>query len=211
MGFLVLGAAILYLLFSVLVVCLAIWFARKLGRSAKCWGWSAALAMFLIPFWDWLPTVVEHQYYCATQSGFWVYKTLEQWKEENPGVIETLMSYNKDPGVAPSFPAQQETRRDGHEKSIIHHMNRRFDKTTNWQDISKGLLIGRTEETLVDIGKNEVIARYVGFSSGYSVAMPRDPSDPWKAWLCSSDCLVGGREQRMEFGKFYLQFKGVEK
>ena len=78
-----------YLLISIAVVCGMVRTARKNGRNAKLLGWSAALVMYLIPFWDWLPTVATHQYYCATEAGFWVYKTVDQWKQENPGVMET--------------------------------------------------------------------------------------------------------------------------
>ena len=36
----------------------------------------------------------QHQYYCAKDSGFWVYKTLDQWKVDNLKVLDTLI-YNK--------------------------------------------------------------------------------------------------------------------
>jgi hypothetical protein len=36
--------------------------------------------MYLIPFWDWLPTVAAHRYYCWKDSGFAVSKTLDQWR-----------------------------------------------------------------------------------------------------------------------------------
>ena len=80
----------LYLLISIGVVRRAIRYARENGRSAKRWGWGAALVMYSLVFWDWLPTVATHQYYCVKESGFWVYKTLAQWKKENPGVMEGL-------------------------------------------------------------------------------------------------------------------------
>jgi len=76
------------------VVPLAIVYAKRTAGSKWRWGVGAFLLVFLPIFWDWLPTVATHQYYCAKDSGFWVYKTLEQWKDENPGVMETLV-YNK--------------------------------------------------------------------------------------------------------------------
>src|ERR1017187_2359067 len=91
-GPVVLGAALLYLLISIAVVRWAIRYARDNGRSAKRWGWGAALVMYLIPFWDWIPTVATHQFYCAKDAGFWIYKTPEQWKTENPGVMEILVA-----------------------------------------------------------------------------------------------------------------------
>jgi len=92
MGLVILGALVIYGLVSIVVVLLAIRHAKKNGKSATRWGWGAALVMYLIPFWDWLRTVAMHQYNCATQSGFWVYKTPEQWMKENPGIMESLVT-----------------------------------------------------------------------------------------------------------------------
>ncbi len=80
-----------YLLVSIVAVRGAIDYARKNGKSAKRWGWGAAFVMYSLVFWDWIPTVAVHQYYCAKDAGFWVYKTLDQWKAENPGVMEGLV------------------------------------------------------------------------------------------------------------------------
>lgn len=103
MGFVILVAMGAYLLLSLGVVVGAISYAKKNGKSIKKWGWGAALVMYMIPFWDWIPTVVTHQFYCAKDSGFWVYKTPEQWKAENPGVMETLVEINNSPeGMSPN-------------------------------------------------------------------------------------------------------------
>jgi hypothetical protein len=91
-GLAVLLAMGVYLLLSVGVVKWAIRYARDNGKSAKRWGWGAAFVMYSLVFWDWIPTIATHQYYCAKDSGFWVYKTLDQWKAENPGVMEGLVA-----------------------------------------------------------------------------------------------------------------------
>lgn len=90
MGLVIWSGIGLYLLLVVLAVRWAITYARSSGKSVMRWGWGMALAMYLIPMWDWLPTVAVHRYYCATEAGFWTHKTLDQWKVENPGVIATL-------------------------------------------------------------------------------------------------------------------------
>lgn len=70
------------------------WFAVKAARRRSIAGWKwgvpTLLAMFLLVFWDWIPTFVAHKYYCSEVAGFKVYKTLHEWREENPDVIETL-------------------------------------------------------------------------------------------------------------------------
>lgn len=208
-GLLVFGALGLYLLISIAVVLWAIRHAHKRGKSAKLWGLVAAFIMYNLLFWDWIPTVVAHKYYCATQSGFWVYKSVDQWKAENPGVMETLVSYNKNPGgYNVNWPSKYELRKDGHEKLIKELINARFNVVVSWQDISKVLPIVRTENTLIDVKKNEVLARYICFGSGNTVKNP--VSDPLKFWLNSPRCQ-GGKEKQVNFGEFYIQFKGAEK
>lgn len=54
--------------------------ARKRGWSRNK-SWLGAMYVFLLVylpvFWDWIPTVVVHKYYCETEAGFWVYKTVD--------------------------------------------------------------------------------------------------------------------------------------
>jgi hypothetical protein len=151
MGLVVFAVMGLYLLISLGVVKGAIAYAREKGKSARRWGWGAALVMWLIPFWDWIPTMVMHQYYCATEAGFWVYKTPEQWKQENPGVMETLVAFN-----------------DGRSSHGAYMLNPRF----NWaikKDGPQWFNRWRWEQEIVDTKTNDVLARYVDFSTGAEV------------------------------------------
>ena len=198
MGILIVGAMGLYLLIAFGVVIGAISHARKHGKSTKRWGWGAALVMYLIPFWDWIPTVAVHQYYCATEAGFWVYKTPEQWKKENPGVMETL--------VAQRIPV---SKFDGDENNFVStaSVNQRF----NWITKLNGPLFlnrWRNERVLMDVKGNEVLARYVGFSSSH---IRREAGwSGWKFWLAMDDC-IGGRNLSLQYGKFVQELKGAEK
>ncbi len=91
MGLAIIFVFVIYLLVSAIVVWVTVIWARRHGRNTRRWGWGAVLAMYLLPFWDLIPTVLLHKYRCATEAGFWVYKTPEQWAKENPGVLETLV------------------------------------------------------------------------------------------------------------------------
>src|SRR6266481_1008330 len=164
-----------YLLLSFLVVRWTIGYARKNGKSAKRWGWGAAFIMYSLVFWDFIPTVAAHQYYCAKDSGFWVYKTLDQWKAENPGVMEKLPA----PSSAGS-PIKYEPFDDGHGKRNIYLLNGRFNWIVSQQDIPILLPIIRTEQVVKDIQKNEVLARYVDFGSGHAVL---ERAMPLRFWL----------------------------
>lgn len=41
------------------------------------------LVMYLIPFWDVIPTLIAHKNYCNTQAGFWIYRRPEELIKEN--------------------------------------------------------------------------------------------------------------------------------
>lgn len=183
-GLVVLLAIGVYLLVSFVIVRWSISHARKSGKSAKRWGWSAALVMFMIPFWDWIPTVATHQYYCTTEAGFWVYKTPEQWKKENPGVMETLVATK---GVSLEYRPFD----DGHGKSDTYRLNDRFNWVVMHQDISSFLSIIRIEQEVKDAKKNEVLARYIDFATGNSVKHTSGPPGPLKFWLINGNCLDG--------------------
>src|SRR3954462_15548890 len=115
-GPLVIGGAILYLVISIMVVRWTIRYAQNNGRNAKRWRSGAVLVMYLIPFWDWIPTVTTHQLYCAKDAGFWIDRTLDQWKTENPAVMWNLVT-NK------GAPSRYERFDDGHGKAVTYLLN----------------------------------------------------------------------------------------
>ena len=197
-GPIVLGAALLYLLISIAVVLWSIRYARNSGKSAKRWGWGAALVMYLIPFWDWLPTVAVHQYYCATEAGFWVYKPVDQWKVENPGVMETLVANKGYPSSHVGDMANYTT---------TNFLNSRFNLVVKHRG---PLFLHRwsREDTLIDSKTNETLARYVDFST--SQERRQAGWSGWKFWLDSRHC-IGGRDNAINSGNWINQFKGIEK
>jgi hypothetical protein len=193
MGLVILGAVGFYLLVSFGVVLFAASGARKHGKSAKRWGWSAALVMYLIPFWDWLPTVAVHQYYCATESGFWVYKTLDQWKAKNPGVMETLVDDGKGAFT-----------RVGDDINYIDKnvLNQRFHWTSEKRHMPFFLPIYSWKFEVVDSKNGDVLARRVDFSSG-------EGRDHLKFWMNNKTCDSSNRES-IKSSEFTNQFKGSE-
>ena len=198
MGLAILGAVALYLLIAIAAVIGAIRYAKKTGKSANRWGWGAALVMYLIPFWDWLPTVAVHRYYCATEAGFWVYKTLEQWKQENPGVMEGLVA-NK------GAPSTRQGDMTNH--TDTYFLNQRFNwvvKRYNDPLFNRW----RHEQEVVDTKTNEVLARYVDFSTAQIRA--GGGWYGWKFWLHNEHCIGGGNNQDA-LRNFRNNFMGAEK
>ena len=203
MGIVVLPAIGLYLLISVAVAIGTFRYARKHSKNAKLWGCSAALVMYLLVFWDHIPTLIAHKYYCEKEAGFWVYKTVDQWKVENPGVMETLVN-NK------GAPSQFEVFDDGHGDKNTYLLNGRFNWVVIKQDMSGLLSIIRTEQEVKDTKKNEILARYVDFSAGNSVKNTVGPPGPLKFWLSNRHCSDGGYNQDA-LRDFRNNFMGAEK
>jgi hypothetical protein len=179
MGLVILGAIALYLIISIVVVLFSARAAKRHGNSPWRWGGGVALVMYLLVFWDHIPTVLVHEYYCAKEAGFWVYKTVDQWKAENPGVLETLVAY-----------------KDGRSANGAYILNQRF----NWTVKKTGPLWlnrWRRHYEVVDSQSGELLARYIDFSTGNG-NIGGEP--PLRFWLQSEYCSSG----EPNYGKFLL-------
>jgi hypothetical protein len=182
----------------VVVISLAAWYAKRKGKNVWLWIIGAFLLVYLPIFWDWIPTVVMRDYFCEKEAGFWVYKTLEQWKSENPGVIETLVANRGAPhtfvGVRKNY-------------SNTFFLNSRF----NWIVKHNGQFLfnrWRDEQEVVDSKTGEVLARYVDFSTSQE---PQQAGwSGWKFWLASEHC-TGGERNASLIWQFTKKFEGVKK
>lgn len=203
MGLILIPAFALYVLISIITVVCVIIFARKRKKNVWLWGGCAAFIMCNLIFWDWIPTVAVHEYYCSSQAGFWVYKTADQWKVENPGVLETL------PKPRPTGSPLESTKfDDNHGERDIFHRNDRFDLIVTRQDLFDLLPIIRKEEELKDVKKDEVLARYVDFSAGHTIRHKSDRLPGGiKIWLNNENCN-GGRINEDAFWTFSENFNG---
>lgn len=204
MGFVILLIIGAYLLISAGVVAGAVTYAQKHGKSAIRWGASAALVMFLIPGWDWIPTVAAHKYYCEKEAGFWVYKTLDQWKAENPGVMEGLVANKGAPSI-----------RDGDDTNFTdtYFLNPRINKVVQEHRVSSVIHIFRHEQDVVDAKNNLLMARYVDFRAGYPSGVagiaPRSAGlAALKFWLVRERCGDGGMHNDAKFYEFKHQIVG---
>lgn len=174
MGAVVLAVMALYLLISIVVIKVAISLARKNGKRVWLWGFGAALVMYLIPFWDWIPTVAMHRYYCATEAGFWVYKTPEQWAKENPEVIS---------GLRPILAIQPIP---GGEKYVL---DQRFSIDTVRRTPVFGLSTRIVNRTLIDQFTGDVLAKEIDVGSGDG---PMATGGSYKFWLRMAPCNANG-------------------
>lgn len=167
---------LVYVAISVLVVLFARRWARKHGRSPIKAGWLAALVMYLLVAWEQIPTYVLHKYYCATKVGYWVYKTPEQWKAENPGVAETLHATG--PGVRWYELAKH--------RGIGVILNERFAQEKRVY-ASPMLPVSVVHYVVIDRSTGEVMARSTHVSSGYG-QMALGGNNSWRFWVGAETC-----------------------
>lgn len=177
------------------VLGIAVWrWAIKRGKPrAWSWGVAAALAIPVWAFWDYYPTKWTHEHYCKKEAGFWVYKTLDQWKAENPGVLETLSSQRV-------WPPKNVFVGDTKNYVSTNFINLRF-VTVHKENGLFFLNIGRSEQEIVDSKTKEVLARSVDFSTGDHVGGHMSP----KFWLQHDECIEGANNG-IKLGQFISQF-----
>ncbi len=178
LGLIVIFAFAAYVVVFIVVVHVVVRMAKARGRSPWRWGTAAALVMYLLVFWDHIPTLLLHKYYCATKAGYWVYKTPEQWKAENPGVAETLTWRDRSPSY--------------HNDDVAHgyHLNERF----NWERReSKAWLlpVWLSIQSVIDTNNGALMAKQVSVWSGYGSIGVGSPEGDWrviKLWVGAKIC-----------------------
>lgn len=183
-GLVVLVVGAIYLVVLIAVTLFAYFAAKKRGYStAKRWLAAAGgfLVVYLPVFWDFIPTHIANQYYCSTQAGFTVYKSVEQWVAENPGVAKGLTKENDAP---------YNTSSEGTSRIVL---NERFVSETRRSHPIRFLSTQIFEDVIVDEKKGEVLARHVSVASGPGGQDWRE----LKFWL-SGRCVP----PRMDFVKF---------
>ena len=150
------GIAVLFGLAIYAGACfLLVWLTVKKSVSR---GWLWGLIVFVIynaPLGYQIgPALVMKPYLCATEAGFWLYKTPEQWKAENPGVAETLKAFERtDTRVIKHKDAKYLGEYD---ETLIFHLNQRFNEATEYRYIAKNFV--RKKGVILDTKANEIMA-----------------------------------------------------
>ena len=173
---------LVYLGFSVFVVRKVVAAARRRGRNGWKWGLPAALVMYLVPFWDHVPTLVIHKYLCATEAGLWVYEAPEIWKKNNLNVNDALVRKEKNSSLRESDTV---SRYKLNEFFLYENRVNKFPIFPVWIDSAM----------IVDAATLEVVARQTNVTSGYA-------ESNLKKWVGSKPCFFGAKK----FGQLMEEF-----
>ena len=175
----------------VLLVWWGMWFAQRRALAAgeppnvaRRWKYGVLGAVLLLLFWDWLPTWIAYEYY-SRQAGLQVFKTLEQWKAENPGVAETLEAF--------------QLNSDADKRSAMvylpngvfrHPLNERF-AVDEWKE-TPFLSVRVWRRQLIDPKAKAVLVEDFSVTAGNPGGTATGGAGWWKPWL------IRGRSQEME-------------
>ena len=186
-GFIMLAGLTIYLIISLILITIGVKAARNRGKPGWKGGLLVAVIMYLILFWDWIPTYLTHKYYCETQGGYFLNKTLEQWEKENPGVLDTLTPISQPP----------ETESNRRQRFVL---NQRFARDIYSSKHVFG--ISKRDHHIVDIKTGEMLAGYIDFNSGQSYYDPESFRD-FKFWLRFDSCEPEGyKPESIKFNGF---------
>lgn len=169
-----------------LLVFLVSFISWRLSKSKKITiiaGFIAFGVMYWPAFGDLIPTLLAHKQLCKKEAGFIVYVTPEQWAEENPGILETLVPYKK--YIA---------------KENIELGNKRIGMSISINSLIDGS-IQRKEVIVFDIKTKTVFFKDIDFSRGYGGL-----NHSLKFWLHSYSCYTESQQkEKMLVRKSFLR------
>ena len=171
----------LYLLISISAIYFSVRWARRSGKSPWLWGGLAAFLMYNLVFWDWIPTVVAHKYYCAKQAGLTVYKTLDEWRNENPGV-EKILTKTEDK----TFVLNENEYAYKSQKFLNQRLYYLSEMKKNYGILGVRLL----SSEIVDTRNNEVLVKRINFDTDIkSFGLGDRGLRDYKIWMDYDSCL----------------------
>lgn len=181
-GLIFIGIGLVYLVIVIAapVICVRIAKNAKFGTAGVLLAGIGGFLLVTAPiFWDWVPTVMTHSAYCKKDAGVFVYKTVEQWKQANPGVAETL-TYKE---LSDERPIQGGTR---------YFTNQRI--AWDVKNAKKEWGIDQREESVVDLKTGQVLVLYRDYSTGVNGSMVGGSGGgfrDWKIWMSYHSCEPG--------------------
>lgn len=207
MGLAVLLFFAVYLLVSIRAVNKTVGWAKANDRKPWLWGGLAAFAMYNLVFWDFIPTLIAHKYYCSTQAGFWVYKTPEQWRAGNPDLTaEELKPLGENKEYLRGFPYKPLISMPNKKVMLI---NKRIYLDSNYEkNIMKVLPIHKYTNFIADIRNDQKMAQQITFGSGYGNPMTGGGILGLKEWISNDNCsgLTAGDDEKVSgYRKFLNQ------
>lgn len=196
LGILFLIIIVIYLVISLIAVIMGVKKARKRGYKGWQGGLLAAFIMYNLVFWDLIPVYAVHSYQCTHNAGFTVYKTLDEWRQKNPGVAETLAPVENPLSTKIG-------------NTIRYQLNQRFAWDISYEKVWH--IVRKTEERIIDTKTGEVLARYIDFSANVSGLYNANRLSDYKFWFEAHSCEKGDGNRTKPQQYLFNRFKTLIK
>lgn len=170
--------------------------AKNRNKSVNLWRTLVGIGMLSIVFWDVIPVYGLYSYQCATEGGFTVYKTIDEWKKENPGIAETLTPFNG------------RSSKDGNTTRYLLNQRFAWDRTISKQ----WYIVHKKDEKIIDFKTGEVLAEYIDFYTNLKnpVVTQKVKLRDFKMWMKIDSCeTVGKRKNQINFNGYYSNTKKI--
>jgi len=171
-----LGAAAAYLA----LMFFAVRWAWRKGRmdgsvlKASAFALLAFVVVYLLAFWNWVPTALTFRQMCARDAGFTVNVTAEDWIAVHGGDLAQLRD------VDPNISTKSQLTPQGYWRSTfmggLLATESRSTHSTHW-----GMPFGRHEMRVTDASTDRVLAQAVNYSLG--------SSEDARIWLTRRGCF----------------------
>ncbi len=209
---------------------IAIAWAEKSNRNTKLWGGFVIFVFYNIIFWDLIPIYALHAYKCSSEGGLTINKTLDEWKQENPGVAETL---NPIPDITQrQFLVKEEGLEktyqlpDGSHLRALYDVNRYYIHTTikrsdgtsaSWlnqrfisehRENNTWYIVRKKEDRIVDILTGEVVVKSVDFDTDLHNPFVKSESiRDLKMWMKIRSCEKGKNSKWVVNGDSFYELR----
>jgi hypothetical protein len=190
---------LVYLAVFVVYILVALWLIDAAARSARARGiagWKfgvpVAIVMYLLVFWDHIPTMLVHDYECRNKAGLVVFKTPEQWKVEHPDRAYKARPFSG-PTLFETSPGM-----------YGYWLNDSFVRDTHKSE-SFLLPVRVYRDSIVDARTREVLVEKTWVGSGYSSLGTGHAWTMFKLWVGADTCDPG----RNEFGTFEKSYGDI--
>lgn len=200
-GLAYLVVAVIYLTILVGVV-RAAWRSGITHSRRSAWGRAVVgfLAVYLPVFWDHIPTVLAHRYYCAKDGGDFLYQDPAVWLAKNGSKLESL---RVPPGGEPVHRAFL----DGWRREYLINKWVALDSRRDVHNVAGFIEVGREAQRIIDIRNGNLIAKNVQ----YNVGKPFQTGGV-KFWLHFAGCRGSSHEvNKFHLAHIALQVEGEQK
>lgn len=183
-------AAVIY----IFVLILAVRFCWRKGvatgsrKRALAYAAIGFLLVYLPFFWDHIPTVMAHRYYCAKDGGLTVYQDPDVWLVEHRDELDSLRVQTGGEPVRMKLEG-------GWERSYLLNKLVAMDVSGESFSVLGFVTVRRSAQRLTDISTGNSIATDVQYAVGKSFE-----SGGLRAWLYRKGCSQNNFE---EFGNIH--------